>query len=116
MVSQHFFLPVTILLFLAIFFGFAMVIFWQTNRIKILLKLQYLDLWENLGRPQNRFFPVSRDLPFNQFIMKKQYQEIEDVTLKNLCHQNRQYTLCFIILFSSSLIAIAAILYMSGYR
>jgi hypothetical protein len=116
MVSQNFFLPVIILLFLALFFGFAVVIFLQTNRIKNLLKLQYLDLWENLGLPQVRFFPVSRDLLFNQFIMKKQYQKIEDITLKNLCHQNRQYTLYFIILFSSSLVAIAAILYLSGYR
>jgi hypothetical protein len=89
MVSQHFFLPVTILLFLVIFLDFAVVIFFQTNRIKNLLKSQHPDLWENLGCPQIRFLPVSRDLPFNQFIMKKQYQEIEDVTLKKSMSQKQ---------------------------
>jgi hypothetical protein len=78
--------------------------------------MQYPDLWEKLGRPQTLFFPANRDLPFNLFIMKKQYQEIEDVTLINLCHKNRKYTLYFIVLFSSSLIPVSALLYLSGYR
>ena len=116
MVSQDFFLPAIIMLFLLTFFGFAVVIHLQTKCIKNLIKTEYPHLWEQLGRPQMRFFPAKRDLPFNQFIIRKQYQEIEDVTLKNLCHKNRKYTLYFIVLFSSSLIAVSALLYLSGYR
>ena len=101
MVSQDFFLPAIILVFLLSAFGFMVFIDLHSNRIKNLIKMQYPDLWEQLGRPKMRFFPAERDLPFNQFIIRKQYQEIEDVTLKNLCN------FClFLFLFQTSLLRI----------